>query len=212
MNIKRSNTTGKEQIEKKNIFSSTLRNIKNIIRNLLVSVHSLNTGLSWVSFDWATAMIFFFFFFCARQTINFAKFCSYNNAVWCSQQGKRMFDAKMLPLLNYSDIKFIHHLNYWRKISNTEIEITLFFKLRPLKLSCGTFISNASVQNTTLYNTHRKPYFCHNQTRSSEFDPLTPRRTQVSPFTKISILFEEGIIKISYVRRAYESVDEQSPS
>ena len=44
-------------------------------------------------------------------------------------------------------------------------------------------------------------------------NPLTPRRTQVSPFTEISILFEEGIIKkISYERRAYESVDEKSLS
>ena len=45
------------------------------------------------------------------------------------------------------------------------------------------------------------------------FNPLTPRRTQVSPFTEISILFKEGIIKkISYERRAYESVDEKSLS
>ena len=40
-----------------------------------------------------------------------------------------------------------------------------------------------------------------------------PRRTQVSPFTEISILFYEGIIKkISYERRAFESVDEKSLS
>ena len=40
-----------------------------------------------------------------------------------------------------------------------------------------------------------------------------PRRTQVSPFTELSILFQEGIIqKISYERRAYESVDEKSLS
>ena len=40
---------------------------------------------------------------------------------------------------------------------------------------------------------------------------LTPRRTQVSPFTEISILFEEGITKkIPYERRTYESVDEKS--
>ena len=45
------------------------------------------------------------------------------------------------------------------------------------------------------------------------FNPLTPRRTLVAPFTKISILFWEGIIKkISYERRAYESVDEKSLS
>ena len=44
-------------------------------------------------------------------------------------------------------------------------------------------------------------------------NPLTPRRRQVSPFTEISILFLEGIIKkISYERRAYESVDEKSLS
>ena len=44
-------------------------------------------------------------------------------------------------------------------------------------------------------------------------NPITPRRTQVSPFTEISILFYEGIIKkISYERRAYESVDEKSLS
>ena len=43
------------------------------------------------------------------------------------------------------------------------------------------------------------------------FNPLTPRRTLVAPFTEISILFWEGIIKkISYERRAYESVDEKS--
>ena len=43
--------------------------------------------------------------------------------------------------------------------------------------------------------------------------PLTPRRTLVAPFTKISNLFQEGIIKkISYERRAYESVDEKSLS
>ena len=47
----------------------------------------------------------------------------------------------------------------------------------------------------------------------SLINPLTPRRTQVSPFTEISILFKEGIIKIiSYERRAYESVDEKSLS
>ena len=40
-----------------------------------------------------------------------------------------------------------------------------------------------------------------------------PTRTLVAPFTKISILFWEGIIKkISYERRAYESVDEKSLS
>ena len=40
-----------------------------------------------------------------------------------------------------------------------------------------------------------------------------PRKTQVSPFIEISILFQEGIIKeISYERRAYESVDEKSLS
>ena len=34
---------------------------------------------------------------------------------------------------------------------------------------------------------------------------LTPTRTQVSPFTEISILFEEGIIKKnSYGRRAHK--------
>ena len=45
------------------------------------------------------------------------------------------------------------------------------------------------------------------------FNPLMPRRTLVAPFTKISILFLEGIIKkISYERRAYESVDEKSLS
>ena len=44
-------------------------------------------------------------------------------------------------------------------------------------------------------------------------NPLTPRRTLVSPFTEISILFQEGIIKkISYERRAYESADEKSLS
>ena len=41
--------------------------------------------------------------------------------------------------------------------------------------------------------------------------PLTPRRTQVSPFTEISILFK-GHKKNSYERRAYESVDEKSLS
>ena len=40
-----------------------------------------------------------------------------------------------------------------------------------------------------------------------------PRRTQVSPFTEISILFQEGIIKkIFYERRAYESVDKENLS
>ena len=35
----------------------------------------------------------------------------------------------------------------------------------------------------------------------------------VAPFTKISILFKEGIIKKNiYERRAYESVDEKSLS
>ena len=43
--------------------------------------------------------------------------------------------------------------------------------------------------------------------------PLTPRGTLMSPFTEILILFLEGIIKkISYERRAYESVDEKSLS
>ena len=49
--------------------------------------------------------------------------------------------------------------------------------------------------------------------RSVVLNPLTPRRTLVSPFTEISILFYEGIIKkISYERSAYESVDEKSLS
>ena len=41
-----------------------------------------------------------------------------------------------------------------------------------------------------------------------------PRRTQVSTFTEISILFEDGIMKkiISYERRAHESVDEKNLS
>ena len=44
------------------------------------------------------------------------------------------------------------------------------------------------------------------------FYPLTPRRTHVSPFTEISILFWEGNIKkISNERRAYESLDEKKP-
>ena len=48
---------------------------------------------------------------------------------------------------------------------------------------------------------------------ATDVNPLTPRRTLVSPFTEISILFYEGIIKkISYERRGYESVDEKSLS
>ena len=44
-------------------------------------------------------------------------------------------------------------------------------------------------------------------------NPLTPKRTQVSPFTEISILFQEVIIKkIFYERRAHESVDKNSLS
>ena len=44
-------------------------------------------------------------------------------------------------------------------------------------------------------------------------NPLMPRRTQVSPFTEISILFKKGSSKIfPYERRAYESVDEKSLS
>ena len=44
-------------------------------------------------------------------------------------------------------------------------------------------------------------------------NPLAPSKTQVSPFTEISILFKEGIIKkISHERRAYESVVEKSLS
>ena len=43
-------------------------------------------------------------------------------------------------------------------------------------------------------------------------NPSTPRRTQVSPSTEISILFWEGIVKkVSYERRAYELVDEKEP-
>ena len=42
---------------------------------------------------------------------------------------------------------------------------------------------------------------------------LKPRRTWVSPLTKISIPFQERIIKkISYERRDYESADEKSLS
>ena len=48
---------------------------------------------------------------------------------------------------------------------------------------------------------------------SIEINPLMPRRTLVAPLTKISIPFKEGIIKkISFERRAYESVDEKSLS
>ena len=44
------------------------------------------------------------------------------------------------------------------------------------------------------------------------FNPLMPR-TLVAHFTEISIPFKEGIIKkISYERRAYESVDGKSLS
>ena len=46
----------------------------------------------------------------------------------------------------------------------------------------------------------------------TSFNPLMPRRTIWSPFTEISNLFKEGIIKNSYERRAYESVDEKSLS
>ena len=50
-------------------------------------------------------------------------------------------------------------------------------------------------------------------TEHLHFNPLPPRRTLVAPFTEISIPFKEGIIKkISYERRAYESVDEKSLS
>ena len=46
-----------------------------------------------------------------------------------------------------------------------------------------------------------------------QVNPLTSRRTLVVPFTEISIPSKEGIIKkISYERRAYESVDENSLS
>ena len=42
------------------------------------------------------------------------------------------------------------------------------------------------------------------------FNPLITRRTLVSPFTEISILFQEEVIKkISYEFCAYESVDEK---
>ena len=45
------------------------------------------------------------------------------------------------------------------------------------------------------------------------FNPLTPRRTQVSPFTEIKFHFKKGSSKrISNERRAYESVDEMSLS
>ena len=38
-----------------------------------------------------------------------------------------------------------------------------------------------------------------------------PKRTLVSPFTEISIQLKEMVIKkLSYERRAYESVDEKS--
>ena len=48
---------------------------------------------------------------------------------------------------------------------------------------------------------------------TAKFNPLTHKRTQVSPFKEISILFKEGIIKKkSYERRAYESVDEKNIS
>ena len=44
-------------------------------------------------------------------------------------------------------------------------------------------------------------------------NPLTPRKTQVSPLTEVSILFQEGIVKKNfYERHAYESVDEESLS
>ena len=49
--------------------------------------------------------------------------------------------------------------------------------------------------------------------KNIKVNPLMPRRTLVSPFTEISILFQEGIIKKnSYERCAYESVDEKSLS
>ena len=44
---------------------------------------------------------------------------------------------------------------------------------------------------------------------NGQFNTLAPRRTQVSSFTEISILLYEWIIKKSYERRAYESVDEK---
>ena len=45
------------------------------------------------------------------------------------------------------------------------------------------------------------------------FNPLVPRAHKSVRIAKILILKLEGIIKkISYERRAYESVDEKSPS
>ena len=43
-------------------------------------------------------------------------------------------------------------------------------------------------------------------------NPLCPRVTNSSRIAEISILKWEGIVKKSYERRAYESVDEKSLS
>ena len=64
-----------------------------------------------------------------------------------------------------------------------------------------------------MYYNKRCKTFCIviNNVLSIVINPLPPRRTQVAPFTEISVLFQEGIIKnISYERRAYESVEEKA--
>ena len=51
------------------------------------------------------------------------------------------------------------------------------------------------------------------QSNQTIYNPLTPRRTQVSPLTEILIQFlRRDHQKISNERRAYESVDEKSLS
>ena len=87
-------------------------------------------------------------------------------------------------------------------------------------VSAVLFLVNINSDN--LWKPHSRYSFCHvivmlwwiAQTSAKICKPthatvnhLTPRRTQVCPFLEFSIFFKEGIIrKISYDRRAYESV------
>ena len=65
------------------------------------------------------------------------------------------------------------------------------------------------------FELNRKQAILLEESLTFDINPLTPRRTYVSPLTEISILFQERIIKKKNKfseRRDYESVDEKSLS
>ena len=97
-------------------------------------------------------------------------------------------DLQPVPPIEKSCLYYRQKLPHWELIA-------FFIAIRAAMLAYSTLLTVFAAKNIAWI---------------SNINLLTPWRSQVSPFTEISILFKEGIInKISYESRAYESVDEE---